>query len=172
MPVAGLALRGAQVLSTVVVLGVSVSLIKDQDSERTVPAALSYAAFVGGVGLLGAIIGITSNWVDMLQGIIMGGIDVLMAIFNLAGGVVLAYKLRGITCSSGEELNLREMRKNELLNGGCVVFRGNQVCAYGGDPGKMQSRCKQNEADAAFMFIGFIVLAACLVITFLQTRRK
>lgn len=81
------ALRGAQLLFSVVVLGLSVGLIKDH-KIGSLPIPLGYAAFVGGITLLGAFIGIASNWVELLQGIIGAGIDAFLTLLNIAGGIV------------------------------------------------------------------------------------
>ena len=81
------ALRGAQALFAVVVLGLSVGLIRDHKTG-SLPVTLGYAAFVGGISLLGAFIGIAANWVELLQGIIGAGIDAVLTILNIAGGVV------------------------------------------------------------------------------------
>jgi len=81
------ALRGAQVLFSVVVLGLSVGLIMDHKTGG-LPATLGYVAFVGGISLLGAFIGIAAHWVELLQGIIGAGIDAFLTVLNIAGGIV------------------------------------------------------------------------------------
>jgi hypothetical protein len=89
-PIVNFALRGAQILFAVVVLGLSVDLIRGQKGDGSLPGTLGYAAFVGGVSLLGAFIGLASTWIDFLQGVIGATIDSFLIGINLAGGIVSA----------------------------------------------------------------------------------
>lgn len=86
-PIVNFGLRGAQLLFAIVVLGLSVDLIRGHH-VGSLPATLSFAAFVGGVSIVGALIGLTATWVEFLDSIIGVGIDVIVALINLAGGVV------------------------------------------------------------------------------------
>lgn len=88
------ALRGAQALFAIIVLGLSVGLIRGQKWPGShIPVTHGYAAFVGGATLLGAFIGIASNWFELLQGIIGGAIDAFLTLINIAGGIVCNYHL-------------------------------------------------------------------------------
>ena len=80
--------RGLQLVFAAVVLGLSIHLIRGQGIDGTTPATTSYNAFVGGFGMLAALVGIVAAFVDSLNGLIMMGLDALTAVFFLAGGIV------------------------------------------------------------------------------------
>ena len=80
-------LRFAQAVFGSVVLALSITLIKGQRYGMS-PAATNYSSFVGAFTLLGAIIGLAATWIEFLQSFIGIGIDALILLFNLAGGVV------------------------------------------------------------------------------------
>jgi hypothetical protein len=81
-------------------------------------------------------------------------------------------KLRGVDCSDKSDMNLLELSMKDLINGGWVDTNIGRVGWYAWvDPGKLTTRCKQNQADSAFMFLLVVVLIASATITFLRTRR-
>ena len=88
------ALRGFQVIFAAVVLGLSVSLIRDQgykfgtDERYSSPIILRFAAFVGGLTLLTAFVSIAAEFVSALQGKILFVIDAIITLINVAGGIV------------------------------------------------------------------------------------
>jgi len=86
-PIITFGLRGAQILFSVVALGLSVSLLKGH-KYGDLPATIGFSIFVTAVALLGAFVGIAANWVELLQGIIGAGIDGLVLLANIAGGIV------------------------------------------------------------------------------------
>jgi hypothetical protein len=83
----GLALRGLQALFGVVILGLSVTLIRGHH-WGSLPASLGYAAFIGGLTILAALIGIAATWVTFLEGIVGMALDGLVAILSIIGGIV------------------------------------------------------------------------------------
>ncbi|ORY08696.1 marvel domain-containing protein [Clohesyomyces aquaticus] len=176
--IVNLGLRGLQVLFAIIIIGLTANLINGQVFSGTLPAIIAFTMFTGAFGMLGAILGIASNWVEVLQSILMAGIDALTAFFYLAGGVVLAYKLRGLNCGNTDTVSRAKMTSNELLNGGCAKFKQGgdkgSLCGYAwyNDADKLNSRCKMNEADAAFMFLSVIVLCASVVMMFLHIKRN
>jgi hypothetical protein len=88
-PIINYAIRGAQLLFGIIVLGLSVDLIRGHEKRlQDLPATLGFAAFVGGISILGALVGVAANWVEILQSIIGAGIDGVIALINLIGGVV------------------------------------------------------------------------------------
>ncbi|KAF2795697.1 hypothetical protein K505DRAFT_348446 [Melanomma pulvis-pyrius CBS 109.77] len=167
-----LALRGAQLLFSVVVLGLSVSLIRDH-KYGSLPVPLGYAAFVGGITVLGAFIGIASAWVELLQGIIGAGIDAFLLLINVAGGIIFAYKMRGTDCSRTDpEYLVQKLNPINLLNGGCDTQDGITLCWWQiANPKKLNSHCRESQADSVFMFLTVIILIACLTMTFLHQKR-
>lgn len=80
-------LRGAQALFGIVVLGLSVALLRFHHWGDT-PAGLGYGAFVGGLSVLGALFGLAATWFDFLGGMIGLIVDAVVALVNIAGGIV------------------------------------------------------------------------------------
>lgn len=86
-PIINFAIRGFQGLFAIVILGLSVDLIRGH-KIGDLPATLSFAAFAAGLSIVGVIIGVAATWVEILQGIIGAAIDGVVAVVNLAAGVV------------------------------------------------------------------------------------
>ncbi|KAF2093659.1 hypothetical protein NA57DRAFT_81159 [Rhizodiscina lignyota] len=158
-------LRFVQIVFAAVVLGLSVSLAKGQAPGFSVPATTAYSSFTGGFGMVVALIGLISIFVEFLQGIVMLVLDALASLIFLAGGIAVAIGLRGVSCG-----NVDEMFKNSLLNGGCTKAHGETECYYGQIPvdrtDQLTGRCRKDEADSAFMFLGFIICAGLVAHTF------
>jgi hypothetical protein len=81
--------RGFQVLFGIVVLGISVSLIRGHHWGG-LPASLGFAAFVGGVTILGAAFGVAGLFFSFLDGLVGITIDAVVAVINAAGAIVSA----------------------------------------------------------------------------------
>jgi hypothetical protein len=86
------ALRGFQALFAIVVLGLSITLIRGHE-WGSLPASLGFGAFVGGISLVAALIGLAATWVEFLGGLIGLVIDGVIALINIAGGVVCTLNL-------------------------------------------------------------------------------
>lgn len=82
-----LVLRGFQFLFGIVVLGLSVTLIRGHHYGST-PASLGFGAAVGGISILASLFGIAATWISFLEGIIGLAVDSVVALINIAGGVV------------------------------------------------------------------------------------
>jgi hypothetical protein len=80
-------LRAFQALFGIVILGLSVTLIRGHHWGN-LPNTLGYAVFVGGVTILAALVGVAATWVSFLEGIVGVAIDGLVALLNIAGGIV------------------------------------------------------------------------------------
>ncbi|KAF2199711.1 hypothetical protein GQ43DRAFT_375595 [Delitschia confertaspora ATCC 74209] len=167
------ALRVAQILFGAVVLALSVSLIKGQHLGSA-PAVQTYGAFTGAFSLVMGDVALVAVFVQAIPMVAVLLADALAATFYLVGGIVIVVKLRGISCSGNDRLNLAKMFFNPLLNGGCVGKGKNLNCWYylPDRSDKLHSRCKMNEADAAFMFISFVFILGAAVFTFLNSRRR
>lgn len=116
-----------------------------------------------------AVIGFASLFVEFLQGIIMMVLDTLAALLFLAGGIAVAVGLRGVSCGTSADA-ANSMLKNGLINGGCKDDY-NTCWGWGTDTtkdyvNKLKERCQMDEADSAFMFLGFIVCAGLVAHTF------
>jgi hypothetical protein len=70
-----------------VVLGLSVTLAKQQGTGQP-PSETSFGSFVGVFSIIVSIIGLVSLWVDKLSGLGIMVIDLITAVFNLAGAIV------------------------------------------------------------------------------------
>jgi hypothetical protein len=86
-PIVDAVLRGLQALFGIVVLGISVSLLRG-NHWGSIPATLAFAAFIGGLTFLMAIISGLAHWKGILQGQVAVASDSLVALLNLAGGIV------------------------------------------------------------------------------------
>ncbi|KAK3062494.1 hypothetical protein LTS18_003950 [Coniosporium uncinatum] len=174
-----LALRSVQIIFAAIVLGLSVSLAKGQ-GYGSVPATTGYSSFVGGFGIIVAAVGFAAIFIEKLNGIVIWVVDGLAAMFYLAGGIAIAVQLRGVSCSNNSTTS-----NNALLNGGC--FGGKEArdrcdsetcCTYGYDresktfSPELKSRCQMDEADAAFMFMGFLITLGLIVVSFLVRRKS
>ena len=82
-----LAVRGLQFIFSLVILGLSVTLIRDHHLGN-LPKTLGFAAFVSAVSIIGAVLGIAATWVSSLDGVVGLIIDTLVAIANAIGGIV------------------------------------------------------------------------------------
>ncbi|KAF2741384.1 hypothetical protein EJ04DRAFT_571486 [Polyplosphaeria fusca] len=165
--IANLAVRGFQVLFAIVVLGVTGTLISGQDTRlEKVPATYGFITFAGAVAMIGAAVGIAANWVEMLNGAITWGVDGVIALINLAAGVLIAYKLRGIDCGKTEtEEEVKKKFYNNLLNAG-------EKDDYFGvsSKGEIEKRCRQAQADTAFLFLTVVILVAAILVTWFRMR--
>jgi hypothetical protein len=86
-PILNFALRGAQALFAIVVLGLSVTLIRGHQ-WGSLPSSLGFAAFVGGISFLAAIVGLAVTWFEFLGGVVGLAIDGVIALLNIACGIV------------------------------------------------------------------------------------
>lgn len=86
-PLINWVLRAFQALFGIVILGLAVTLIRGHEWGN-LPSSLGYAAFVGGITILAALIGIAAVWLEFLDGIIGLAVDGLVAVLNIAGGIV------------------------------------------------------------------------------------
>ncbi|RHZ61800.1 uncharacterized protein CDV56_105533 [Aspergillus thermomutatus] len=157
-------IRAFQFLFAIVVLGLSVTLAKGQ-RYGSVPAATGYAAFAGGAGILAALVGCAALFVNALDGIVSWTVDAVASLALLAGGIEFAVLLRGTSCS-----NIETTWDNVLLSGGCTTIDHQKTCMS--SPSKLKSRCTSAKADAAFMFIDFVVCVAVLACSFLLSRNR
>lgn len=80
-------LRGAQALFGIVVLGLSVTLIRGHH-WGDLPASLGFGTFIGGLSFVAALAGVAGIWFEFLGGMVGLVIDSVVALVNLAGGVV------------------------------------------------------------------------------------
>ncbi|KAL4874419.1 marvel domain-containing protein [Aspergillus karnatakaensis] len=147
-------LRGFQIISAAIVLGISISLARGQFTDFSpVPAATGYAAFCGGLGILVALIGVASLFVIYLDGIITWTLDGLSALTMVASGIAYAVLLRDTSCDNGPSA-----LTNDLTSGGCKSLGDTTFCWLSED--KAKSRCVAAKAGNALMFLSFFTCVA------------
>jgi hypothetical protein len=86
-PLINWVLRALQFLFGIVILGLSVTLIRGHH-WGALPSSLGYAVFVGGVTIVASLVGVAATWVTVLEGIMGLAIDAVVAVLNVAGGIV------------------------------------------------------------------------------------
>lgn len=168
-PILNFVVRGFQALFGIVVLGISVSLIRGHH-WGSLPASLGFSAFVGGVTILGAALGVAALFLTFLDGMVGLIIDALVALINAAGGIVLAIKISGVDCNG--DIDYHSAAKivfNDIFNGGCR--RDDQCWYWFTDPEVMVSRCRSTQADCVFMFLAVLVLAVSAMLAFLRMKK-
>ncbi|KAJ5652748.1 hypothetical protein N7507_010174 [Penicillium longicatenatum] len=164
--------RGFQLIFSVIVLGLSITLARQQ-YYGSVPSQTGYAAFAGALGVLVSIVGVVALFVDSLSGVIIWVLDGVAGVALLAAGIVYAVTLKGADCSSPDNGTTWD---NPLISGGCTGKGDDKLCHDGswGSSDKwstIKSRCKRAEADCAFMFLAFIASVAVLIASFLSRNR-
>jgi hypothetical protein len=92
-------LRGVQMLFGIVVLGLSVTLIRDHNRAPTqsgwetytfpkAPIILSLVAAIGGVSFAAAVFSLVVAWTNLLREYIEMVVDIIVIIANVVGGTV------------------------------------------------------------------------------------
>lgn len=172
----------SQLLFSIVVLGLSISLAKGQGFGK-VPPETGYAAFTGGLGIVAGLLGIISLFVENLDGVITWLVDGVASVALLAGGIVrfpftnicsstytpqiYAVGLKHTNCN-----NWLTLAANKLLSGGCYNDNdGDKMCWWAGNKSELHDRCVSAQADTAFMLLGFIACLGALIASFMTGRR-
>lgn len=87
MPVLNLTLMVLQVLCGIVVLGLSVTLAKEQ-TVGSVPSQVGFSCFTGALGIIVALLGVVTLFFDSIPHIASVVADAASSAVYLAGGVV------------------------------------------------------------------------------------
>jgi hypothetical protein len=88
------ALRGLQILFAIVVLGLSVTLVKDHNDHggdlgySSVPAILPISTGIGAISMVAAVFSLTIAWTNFLREYIEMLVDVVIVLINIVGGTV------------------------------------------------------------------------------------
>jgi uncharacterized membrane protein (UPF0182 family) len=88
------ALRGLQILFAIVVLGLSVTLVKDHNDHdegvdySSIPAILPIATGIGAISLVAAVFSLTIAWTNFLREYIEMLVDIVIVLINIVGGTV------------------------------------------------------------------------------------
>ncbi|KAI1497741.1 hypothetical protein F5X99DRAFT_395906 [Biscogniauxia marginata] len=174
LKIAVLALRGFLVAFGAIVLGLSVTLAKQQ-AVGNPPSETSFSSFCGAFGIIVAALGILSFFIDKIPFMIMLGADALASVFYLAAAIALTIALKPVSsCTSNGIVERGQRIENKLLNGGCLESgycpnagsdNGNSYDSYTG------GRCQRVQADYVFEYLGFLFGVAVVAVTFLLYRR-
>ncbi|KAF2823473.1 hypothetical protein CC86DRAFT_469264 [Ophiobolus disseminans] len=178
-------LRAFQALFGIVILGLAVTLIRGHHIG-SLPSSLGFAAFVGGVTIIAALIGIAAVWLEFLDGIVGLAVDSLVAVLNVAGGIFLAIKLKGVSCkwdpTGQNRSNNSNLAYNDLFSGGCEGKGDATLCAnwfhdmsrniiQSNVQGLLEGHCRESRAAMVFMFMAAVLLLASGLMGFLKRRK-
>ncbi|KAH8723893.1 marvel domain-containing protein [Phaeosphaeriaceae sp. PMI808] len=173
------ALRGFQALFGIIILGLSVTLIKGIH-WGSLPSSIGYAAFVGGITVVAALVGLAATWVTFLEGWVGIIFDIVVALINLAGGITMTLKLDGVKCSINQKDYANNIKLvNEIFLGGCTGKGDKKVCwlssAYANNEKKAREillgHCRESQADMVFMYLATAAFIASALILFLRKRK-
>ncbi|KAI2780163.1 hypothetical protein F4815DRAFT_499938 [Daldinia loculata] len=128
LKLAVLGIRGFLLLFGAVVLGLSVTLAKQQ-VEGAPPAETSFGSFCGAFGILVSLIGIAALFVDKIPSIVPIGADGLATALYLAGAIALTVALKSVpSCTSDDSESNYQRAINKLLTGGCGTLADKTYC--------------------------------------------
>ncbi|KAI4956076.1 hypothetical protein J4E91_000286 [Alternaria rosae] len=180
-------LRALQALFGIIVLGLSVTLIRGHNplhwTISKLPTLLPFAAAIGGLTIAGALVGFVLSWTEFLRGFFEILLDIAVLLANLVGGVLIAIRLKGKNCYDESDRNRVGNRgypfkgslgSIDILNGGCTEKNGVGICYYASwadQEAKLNTRCRQSQANSVFMFLTVVVLFAGLTLTYLRIKR-
>ncbi|KAL8823542.1 MAG: hypothetical protein Q9191_005760 [Dirinaria sp. TL-2023a] len=160
-----MALRGLELAFSVIVLGLSANLVATQHFGGA-PATTNYEVFVGIIGIVAALVGLAASFISALGGIVALALDGLTALFLFAGGIAFAARIP-TSCSCNQPHGLcTHLTHNNIVNGG-VVTNEHAVS----DNVDRVGRCRQAQADTAFIWFAWAAFCASAFFSFLAWRR-
>ncbi|OTB01398.1 hypothetical protein M426DRAFT_14560 [Hypoxylon sp. CI-4A] len=173
LKIATLAVRTLLLLFGAVVLGVSITLAKQQ-ALGSPPPETSFGSFTGAFGILVSLIGLAALFIDKLPAIVLLGADGLASAFYLAGAIALTVALKSVSsCTSDDNGPQVQRFQNKLLNGGCEDAADVTVCPGLRDQPNLnllKGRCQRVQADYVFEYLAFVFGVAVIALTFVLTR--
>ncbi|KAL2054451.1 hypothetical protein ABVK25_005199 [Lepraria finkii] len=157
-------LRGLQIFFAVVILGLSGHLVASQ-SLGGAPSVTNYEVFLGIWLLVISFLGLAATKVDALAGIVGVALEGLSLLFAFAGGTAMAAKLGVHSCScSLDHQSCPYLVNNVVINGGRDK--------NGFDPNVNRvMRCREAQADTAFIWFAFGTFLATFALALLSSRR-
>ncbi|KAI1810892.1 marvel domain-containing protein [Poronia punctata] len=179
--VAAAAIRGFLLIFGAIVLGLSVSLAKQQVLGSP-PAETTFFAFAGAFGIIVSLLGILAIFIDKIPSVGIMAADSLASVFYIAGAIALTVALKPVSsCTSSDDVPREERYLNKLLNGGCAKPdpKGPPICPNAGSDltGKhidsyTAGRCQKVQADYVFGYVAFAFSAAAIVLNLLARGRR
>ncbi|KAI1099922.1 membrane-associating domain-containing protein [Jackrogersella minutella] len=168
LKIASLAVRSFLLLFGAVVLGLSVTLAKQQEVGSP-PSETSFGSFCGAFGILISLIGLASVFIDKLPAFVVLAADGIASALYLAGAIALTIALKSASsCTSNDNQSQNDRYYNKLLNGGCQTLDdgGGTYCPGAMDDGLLKGRCQRVQADYVFEYLGSIFGVAIIAIGF------
>ncbi|KAK0637092.1 marvel domain-containing protein [Bombardia bombarda] len=174
--VVSLGLRGLQVIIGAVILGLAVTLIKQQVVNGA-PTTTKYSSFTGVFTILVCFIGVAATFIDAIPPIVTMALDGILGLLLLAGGIAWAVGLKGISCKN--PVDYLEMLHNGLLNQGSVGSGDDElfgIIPAEGDThenifNRLSANCQKGLVDEIFQFIGFGLALVFVALAFVRMRR-
>ncbi|KAI0904079.1 marvel domain-containing protein [Ustulina deusta] len=175
LKIAAIVLRGFLVIFGAIVLGLSVTLAKQQ-ALGSVPAETSFFSFTGAFGLIASAIAILAILIEKIPRVGVIAVDALSSVFYLAGAIALTVALKPVpSCTSSSNLARAQRFDNKLLNGGCKEVKGGLYCPNAGTDDKPDSytsgRCQEVQADYVFGYLAFVFGVASVIVMLLTQKR-
>jgi len=163
-------LRIFQIISAVIVLGLSVSLLQGQNPRLSnAPIITTYNIFLGGWGLFTALIGLLAVCIIPLQNLVGGffviSLDGFSAFLYLCGAIAMAVRLGLGNCG---DVSFTEF--NDIINGGYAFDEKGNFLVSSNVP--FEARCQKAKATTAFLFFGMAAFLGSIGITLLLRRGK
>jgi Membrane-associating domain len=151
-----------------------------------VPTTTSYAAFLGGLGMVAGVFGIVTVFVHIFDGIIPLIVEGLATLLFIAGGVTMAIMVKGGQCN-----DFNFVATNKIINCGGTMERINGTRWWTGICGLdyykkgeeappdwikkasklLQQRCEEATADYGLMFAIVLLSAVVLWLGFVWRRK-
>lgn len=168
-----------QFLFAVVVLGLAVTLLKQQRYGNS-PTTTRYSIFTGAFGMIVAVVGAIGLFLEAIPAIVPMALDAVSGILLAAGGIAWAVGLKGIQCKLDDA---EKMYDSPLLNEGCVTTSGGgrPYCgvlddANGGKDAealanRLKGNCQKAFTGEIFQFLTFALAAILVALGFLTMRR-
>ncbi|KAI0430366.1 marvel domain-containing protein [Xylaria sp. FL1042] len=176
LKIAAIGLRAFLVIFGAIVLGLSVTLAKQQVIGSP-PAETSFFSFAGAFGLFASLIAILAILIEKIPRVGVIAIDTLSSLFYLAGAIALTIALKPVSsCTSSSQLARNQRYENKLLNGGCKHMKNDVLyCPNAGSGNKADSytpgRCQEVQADYVFGYLAFVFGVASVIVMLLTQRR-
>ncbi|KAL6719983.1 hypothetical protein ACLMJK_001904 [Lecanora helva] len=163
--IVNIALRGLQFFFAIVILGLSGHLVASQTFGGA-PSITNYEVFLGIWLFVISVIGLAGSFISALSGVVMVALDALSVLFTFAGGVGMAAKLGVHDCSCNKpDSSCPYLTNNVVINGG--KNHEGSVDQY---LNRVQ-RCREAQADTAFVWFAFATFLGTFVLSFLSWKR-
>ncbi|KAK8083802.1 hypothetical protein PG996_002583, partial [Apiospora saccharicola] len=178
LSIVAIGLRVAMLVCSVVVLGLSAALGKEQ-VNGPVPPETGFSSFAGGFALIACLVGVAGLWVTAIPGLITMVLDGISAVIYLVAGIVLTSALKSISSCTSDDGDAPDQRsENRVTNFGCTVndLMGSQKCIewasqFQGKPNPTVSRCQRAVTDYSFEYIGFMLCVGMVFLGYVLARR-